>query len=144
MKLILTLCSFIILNVHLTYAQSSASCGKCGGAVSANSRVGQRCPHCGVIWGRENTSYSNSYTDSYSYPNYGNYNSTRTGSAYVISNANLRSMASKSAYVKAVVPAFGFITVNGRYGDWYEVEYSQYGYNYTGYIHKSLVKFSTY
>ncbi|MBN1408048.1 MAG: hypothetical protein JW956_09670 [Calditrichaceae bacterium] len=34
------------------------SCGACGKTVSPGSKVGDRCPHCGVIWGYETqTSY---------------------------------------------------------------------------------------
>ena len=29
------------------------SCGACGKEVSPTSKVGDRCPHCGVIWGQE-------------------------------------------------------------------------------------------
>jgi len=29
------------------------SCGACGKSVSSGSKVGDRCPHCGVIWGSE-------------------------------------------------------------------------------------------
>lgn len=29
------------------------SCGACGKVVSPTSKVGDRCPHCGVIWGYE-------------------------------------------------------------------------------------------
>ncbi len=33
----------------------SKSCGKCQKAVANTSKVGDRCPHCGVVWGREVT-----------------------------------------------------------------------------------------
>lgn len=29
------------------------SCGACGKSVSSSSKVGDRCPHCGVKWGYE-------------------------------------------------------------------------------------------
>ena len=29
-------------------------CGNCGEIVSKNARVGDRCPHCGVVWGSSN------------------------------------------------------------------------------------------
>ncbi len=29
------------------------SCGSCGKPVALSSKVGDRCPHCGVIWGTE-------------------------------------------------------------------------------------------
>lgn len=31
----------------------SKSCGVCGKTVSSDSQVGDRCPHCGVVWGTE-------------------------------------------------------------------------------------------
>lgn len=31
----------------------SKSCGACGKSVSRDSQVGDRCPHCGVVWGSE-------------------------------------------------------------------------------------------
>ncbi len=31
----------------------SKSCGACGKPVSVSSQVGDRCPHCGVVWGTE-------------------------------------------------------------------------------------------
>jgi len=37
----------------------SKSCGACGKGVSSSSKVGDRCPHCGVVWGYEQTSYTN-------------------------------------------------------------------------------------
>ena len=50
------------------YAQTttsvSKSCGKCGKSVSASSKVGDRCPHCGVRWGYENTSSSSTIIQS--------------------------------------------------------------------------------
>ncbi len=33
------------------------TCGKCGGVVSPDARVGDRCPHCGVVWGAERRTY---------------------------------------------------------------------------------------
>lgn len=46
-----------------TYTVESKSCGSCGGQVSNNSRIGMRCPHCGVRWGYENerTTYNSAY-----------------------------------------------------------------------------------
>ncbi len=66
---ILFLVLIVLANTDFSYAQTytttSKSCGKCGKSVSANSKIGDRCPHCGVIWGRENTS-----TSTYSSPKY--------------------------------------------------------------------------
>ena len=37
----------------------SKSCGRCGGSVSLSAQVGDKCPHCGVSWGRANSSTTN-------------------------------------------------------------------------------------
>jgi competence protein ComGC len=37
----------------------SKSCGACGQQVSNSSAVGDTCPHCGVRWGYETTTYAN-------------------------------------------------------------------------------------
>ena len=64
-SLILTFYLGIILYSERTFAQTygeyettqevTKSCGKCGGAVSSLSKVGDTCPHCRVVWGRENS-----------------------------------------------------------------------------------------
>jgi hypothetical protein len=61
-----------------TYTTSSKSCGSCRGAVSASSKIGDICPHCGVRWGYENTTTSSrtikkTKTNNYYQPQY-NYN----------------------------------------------------------------------
>jgi predicted RNA-binding Zn-ribbon protein involved in translation (DUF1610 family) len=139
MKTILTYAIPVIVSLlmsSLVNGQTSKSCGACHRDVSAYSTVGQRCPHCGVIWGRENT--TTRYVDSYSYNDYSYQNLDRI--AFVTSNSNLRAYASKSAYVKTVVPKYAMVTVIGKYGDWYHVEYAGGWYSTErGYIHKSLI-----
>lgn len=49
--------SFFFLTAN-AQTHVSKRCGSCHKPVSANSRVGQRCPHCGVKWGYENESRS--------------------------------------------------------------------------------------
>jgi predicted RNA-binding Zn-ribbon protein involved in translation (DUF1610 family) len=51
-----------------TYHTISKHCEKCGGAVSIDSKVGDTCPHCGVVWGGEHTTYSHSTSGSGSAP----------------------------------------------------------------------------
>jgi hypothetical protein len=140
MKTLVTYLIPVIVSLFISIlanGQSSKSCGACNRSVSNYSGVGDRCPHCGVIWGRENT--STKYVDSYSYDNYESY----SGIGYVTSNANLRSYASKSAYVYTVVPQYSSVTILGKYGSWYHVKYQ--GFNWydssTGYVHQSLVRF---
>ena len=43
-----------------SYRTVSKSCEKCGGAVSVSAKVGDTCPHCGVRWGVEKNTYSQS------------------------------------------------------------------------------------
>jgi hypothetical protein len=133
----------LILTVTLN-AQTSKSCGQCHKAVSVYSKVGDYCPHCHVRWGYENTKTTT--TSSYDYNDYPSYSTeeyTYTLSAYVSTNANFRSYASKSASVLIVVPMYSSIKVTGKSGEWYHVKYYE-GFSYlptTGYIHQSLVNF---
>ena len=58
-----------VFGVQLTYSQTyssltTANCGKCGKAVSSSAKVGDSCPHCGVRWGKENTTTTNSIINS--------------------------------------------------------------------------------
>lgn len=46
-----------------TFATVSKQCGKCGREVSASAKVGDRCPHCGVRWGRESSHTGDSVSD---------------------------------------------------------------------------------
>ena len=43
------------MNPQQLFAQltTSASCGRCGKNVPSSSKAGDRCPHCGVTWGKE-------------------------------------------------------------------------------------------
>lgn len=139
MKTVFTYAIPIIISLFLStlvLGQSSKSCGSCHKPVSSSAKVGDYCPHCGVRWGYENTTtrYVNNTT------NY-SYNSV-SGAAMVTANSNLRAYASKSAYVITVVPRYSMVTVIGRYGDWYHVEYggSAWYNKERGYIHKSLVQ----
>lgn len=137
------LVSFFALGISSTsYGQTSStkSCGSCQKPVSNNSKVGDYCPHCHVRWGYENTStqYVNrtSYTNTTSTYNYEDVK----GLTFVTSNSNLRSYASTSASILALIPAYSLVTVVGKYGKWYKVEYTEWGYSQKiGYVHESLV-----
>ena len=48
----------LTLTPDMSITSISKSCGACGERVSNNSKVGDTCPHCGVRWGYETTSYS--------------------------------------------------------------------------------------
>ena len=117
----------------------SATCGSCGRAVAASSRVGQRCPHCGVIWGRENTTTTTG--PSYSIPKYStnnfadvpNYNSGSLGgydSSFGLDNesntirtCNLRAAPSAKAVVLGSIPRNSSVTILKRSGGWVKVSY---------------------
>ncbi len=49
-----------IIYANSSFAQTilSKNCSKCHKQVSVGSKVGQKCPHCGVVWGSEHTSVS--------------------------------------------------------------------------------------
>ncbi len=50
----------LLINSLVATGQTTVSktCGKCHKQVSAYAQIGQKCPHCGVRWGYENTSTS--------------------------------------------------------------------------------------
>jgi len=60
---------FALLSHAQTRTVTSATCGSCKKAVSASSKVGDRCPHCGVRWGYENST-TTSVPNSQLYFNY--------------------------------------------------------------------------
>ncbi len=49
----------------------SARCGNCKRAVPVTSRVGEKCPYCGVFWGSENKSTTYKYVRPTPQPHYG-------------------------------------------------------------------------
>lgn len=144
-KLILGLC-LIASNIAISnkvYGQYyktttvSKSCGSCGGTVSNNSRVGMRCPHCGVRWGYENERQTTSYN--HSHRAYGN---TYTGTRTIYKNGNLRVAPSTKSKVITQVSAFSMVNILSKKGSWYYVEYQGFDYGnfrtYKGYMHQSL------
>lgn len=147
---LLLLCTFSMAYSQSYYTTESKSCGACGKEVSIYSRVGMRCPHCGVIWGRENehrtTSYrydTPKYEDGYDeYEDYSYKGLRRTTTAKL----NLRySPSTKSSIVKQL-PIYTSVTIQYKKGDWYYVncdlydEYLSRFQKYEGYVHSSYVK----
>ena len=123
------------------WVTESKSCGSCGGIVSKTAKVGDRCPHCGVTWGRENTTRTSSsyydYTPSYNYSSYGypsyNYSSVSIDSyATTRKNTNLRSSTSTKSSIKTVIPADSQVYVMSKKGNWYYVKYSKWYYDWLG------------
>jgi predicted RNA-binding Zn-ribbon protein involved in translation (DUF1610 family) len=127
-----------------SYTTESKSCGSCRNQVSIYSTVGMTCPHCGVRWGYENE--NKSVSKNYQLPSY-NYNDYdfNQSSGITRSNANLRYFPSKNAPIIMVVPAYSFLSILKKTGEWYHVEYIAIDNNLqtstlSGYIHQSLVK----
>ena len=61
---------FITPNIgfaQTTWETVSKSCLSCKENVSINSKIGMKCPHCGVIWTDEKTTYDETIKN-YNYP----------------------------------------------------------------------------
>jgi hypothetical protein len=126
-----------------TYTTESKSCGACNMPVSVHSQVGMTCPHCGVRWGSENERRRTSFSYDENKPLHNDYNFDNI-TGFVNSNANLRSGPSKGSYILTVIPAYNYVEVIRRVGNWYYIEYSYYDYNLgttklNGYVHSSLI-----
>ena len=132
---LLLLCTFSMSSVAYSqnyYTTQSKSCGACGKEVSANSTVGMRCPHCGVVWGRENerttTKKSNSYNKSYNNSNNYNYSDSNNNSdsydmtpAKTITTASLRRKASAKSELLFNISKDRSVYIIGKKGSWYYV-----------------------
>ncbi len=117
-----------------TYTTESKNCGACGKEVSVYSQIGMTCPHCGVTWGKENTTRTNSYkTETYSYYT----------KAIPKKTCNVRSYPSTDA------PIVGSADQNNKFdiveirGSWVQIKYVETTYfgqqTYYGWIYKSLL-----
>ena len=131
--------SFSSYSVPQTYSYTSVSksCGSCGGAVSSDSRVGMRCPHCHVRWGYENTTTSTTHT-------------TRTiptsGFATTSRSANLRTGASTNYDIICTMPENSIVKILGKDGNWVKVSFDDYSGYYgsttrIGWVSASLLDF---
>jgi hypothetical protein len=61
LKIVITLISIILFSSKgfgQTFTSVSKTCGSCYLSVSANSKIGDYCPHCNVRWGYENSTRS--------------------------------------------------------------------------------------
>ena len=139
-----------ILFVNITNAQTyttvSKSCGSCGGSVSEYSRTGQRCPHCGVIWGQETTKRSSRTTTKIKYNNdYDNDNMYQSSNTII--NCNLRSSPNTKATIMGVIAKNESITITQRKGEWVKISFSgsfmedgAYSMSYhVGWVHVGVV-----
>lgn len=92
------------------WVTESKSCGSCGGIVSKTAKVGDRCPHCGVIWGRENTTRKSTTYHDYrpSYPSVPSYSPSSYSS--IPSYSSTPSYSSSSTIPTALLPATHLMT----------------------------------
>ena len=145
MKTIFLSIAFTLLNLVTfstkaqTYTTESKRCGSCQGQVSIYSSIGDRCPHCGVKWGYENTSYTNKKQTSYDYYSYNNYSTAMTNS-----NCNIRSYPSTGASIIGKANAYQSFEVVEVGNNWVQIKVSIYdsylGYTTSyGWINRSLV-----
>ncbi len=115
----------------------SKSCGSCGGAVSSDSKIGMRCPHCGVRWGYENTTTSTSKRK---------IEIPSSGVATTKKSANLRNGPSTNYNVILTMPAYSTVSIISSEGNWVKVSYDDYSGYYgsitrIGWVSASLLEF---
>ena len=127
----------LLLSIHLffcclssvkvnaqAYTTVSKSCGSCGGTVSSSSRIGQRCPHCGVVWGKENTHESSHRSSS---SDYDNIKTGEDGAMFQMSNTivncNLRSGPSSKSSILGQIGRNQSITITHRKGNWVKIRF---------------------
>lgn len=126
-------------------AQTSKSCGSCRAPVSAHSKVGDYCSHCGVRWGYENETRTKRSIPTYTPPSVPisprNFGSSKYGMVSR-NNANVRSGPSKSYSVEYVLNFGNTVTILEKIGDWYYLSYFDTNSFTTGYgyVHKSLIQ----
>ena len=162
---------FIILCFsNISYCQTttttiSASCGKCGKAVSPSSKAGGTCPYCGVRWGRENsTTIKSSTNDNETYinpfalqvntpapilPSFEIPSSKKAShetinnlyeSSNVIRDCSMRSGSSNRSEVLISLPKNAEITIIARKGYWIKAQYLSSDIKWIrGWIHSSNV-----
>jgi predicted RNA-binding Zn-ribbon protein involved in translation (DUF1610 family) len=117
-----------------TYTTESKNCGACSKEVSIYSKVGMTCPHCGVEWGKENTTRTNSYkNETYSYYT----------KAIPKKTCNVRSSPSTYASIVASADQNNKFDIVEIKGDWVQIKFvidSYYGQQTSyGWIYKSLL-----
>jgi uncharacterized protein YgiM (DUF1202 family) len=126
----------------------SKNCGSCKKDVSANSKVGQTCPHCRVKWGYENTHTENNIPIFANEPTpYSDYSYSNSSSMYepstIIRLANLRAAPSTKSEVLMQLEKNQSVTITKISGDWAKVTFIG-SYNgsfgtYHGWLHISNV-----
>jgi predicted RNA-binding Zn-ribbon protein involved in translation (DUF1610 family) len=116
-----------------TYTTWTKNCGSCGNKVSNSSGIGQKCPLCGVTWGRENETKKETST-------YYIHSEEETESNLAIvntqeSNLRIRNFYSESATIIGSVPRGKIVTLlgqesrviqlsNGQIGAWKKIQYN--------------------
>lgn len=111
------------------YQTSSKTCGKCNKPVSVDSKVGMRCPHCGVRWGTENTSYQTEYKyyNTYGSDYYSGSSSKikRNGSYVNVNrNSNLRTEPNTSGRIRGFIKEGNQVKIIKKKESWYYISYN--------------------
>lgn len=160
-------CCLLIFNIFGQTTITQKTCGRCGGIVSNSAKVGDKCPHCGVIWGKENTKTTTNYNNytrpssSYSSSKYNsssNYSTPKSTNSYTpsrfigfydaktICKTNLKASPDNNSNTLKVLPQGTKISVTHQNGSWYYVRYMYlvkdpyYNYNgiYPGYRNETI------
>jgi endogenous inhibitor of DNA gyrase (YacG/DUF329 family) len=163
-----------IFGIKSTYSQTyssttTANCGKCGKTVSSSAKVGDSCPYCGVRWGKENTTTTNSIINSTkntginpfaimpattpsivpdiytskSIPKSFSYSGDLYESTNVVRNCSMRSAPNNQSDIMIRLTKNSEITITKRKGNWVKVQYlSSEGFDIKwihGWIHSSNI-----
>lgn len=123
-----------------SYTTESKSCGSCHKEVSINSRIGMKCPHCGVTWGRENETRTTKTTNSY---NDYNYNTKYYSTATPKSRCNVRSYPSTDAEILGKADTDNEFEIIEIKNGWVKIKFYEEGYygkqEAYGWISRSLL-----
>ena len=102
-----------------SYSAIKKNCGSCQGIVSASSKIGDYCPHCGVRWGYENTTKKESQSNTIA-----RYSNSSYSYVVIQSKAYFHKKPS-SAYRKNSYLVYGEVIT---------AKYENNGYIYTSYV----------
>ena len=110
-------------SINSSYSQSYSTvkknCGSCQGIVSATSKIGDYCPHCGVRWGYENTTKRETQSNTTT-----RFNKLSNSYMVIQSRAYFHTKPS-SAYRKNSYLVYGEVIT---------AKYENNGYMYTSYV----------
>ncbi len=119
---------FLLLTYSWAFSQTrtvtSATCGSCKKSVPASSKVGDRCPHCGVRWGYENKLQKTEY-ESPSHSNKDTFTNdySNTGESMTIKIATLKSGPTNESTTIGQIPNNASIFIIKVVGNWVKITY---------------------